>query len=179
MRSHLNDDDFHQDTENSPANPLDWIAGQCRFRRRMSVQMEQLAAAPDYDETASFQIIDWLKVGLPAQFRDSADDLFPLLRSRARRDDDFAGVMATLEADHEAGSALIRRIVPRLEALRLINHPVPMEPPVAAGLTDLAIRERQHVALLTKVILPIARLRLIDADLALLQTNMSARRHLA
>lgn len=179
MRSHLNDDDFHQDTEGSPASPLDWIAGQCRFRRQMSVQMEQLAAALDYDETASFQVIDWLKVGLPAQFRDSADDLFPILRSRARRDDDFAGVMATLEGDHGISIAHIRRIVPRLEALRLINHPALMDPVVATGLAELAFRERQHVALLTKVILPIARLRLIDSDMVLLQTNMLARRKLA
>ncbi len=158
------------------AAPLAWFARLCAQRRQMTAAMEDVAAAPDFVEPAYTVLVDWLKFGLFLHIRDCTDDLFPLLTSRAHKDDDFKAVMATLAADHDFTKAHVRRLMPRLEALHLVREPASSHGTVASGLRDLAHRERQHVAVLTKVILPIARLRLVKADVETLSTNMAARR---
>ncbi len=157
-------------------DPLAWLAALCDQRRRLSGLLDAIADGLDPDAPRAVPAIAWLHDDFTRLFRDEADDLFPLLRSRARRDDDFAPIMQRLESDHDSLAGQARNVLAGLAPLRVAKNPASREAGLVAGLRDLADRDRLHCAMLCAVILPIARLRLEARDLMQLSAALQQRR---
>jgi hypothetical protein len=136
--------------------------------------LETLSRKLEFDETLTIQAIRCLRDLVIPLFDIEAETLFPQLESRAHRDDDFRAVIVQLSTDHGLVHTNIRSALCLLERLRN-NAEFPQgELAMAGPLTDLTSRIRQHVALLGAVILPIARLRLTNEDLAALNIRLAS-----
>jgi len=158
------------------ADPFVWFTGQSEQRRAIAESLDELALSLDYLSEATDNAIKWLKFDLARLIEDEGSDLFPILRIRARKTDDFEGALIKLSDAHSVHMTLARRVVSKLEALSLIKHPATMDRDLTAHMKELATGLRNHSAALTAIVLPIARLRLRKQDLTILSRSIAARR---
>ncbi len=156
--------------------PLNWLARELERLRRCTLVLDNVATARVFDAIAVAEVIHCLRSEMPQQFADEAVDLLPLLKLRARRGDDLNGIIMRLTDGHHAMATLARQVLPRLEALKVVEEPARSDPWLAETLTVLAARQRAHLAMVGAVILPIARLRLRPRDLKALGHDLAARR---
>jgi hypothetical protein len=166
----MSDPVFHEylpSGTNARSDPLGWLSAECVRLRDYAFDLLAVSRAATWLETDLETVATFLTY-LPHLFRFESERLFPLLKIRARRDDDFRSVMTKLSAHHKDAVLLTRRALPSLEALRRAGTDLPADLGVAPVLTDLASMTRQHFAMLNAVILPIARLRFSVDDLAAL-----------
>jgi hypothetical protein len=88
--------------------------------------------------------------------------LFPHLQEQLTPEDDLRSVIAQLSIGHE--EALLTIIAAALTALNATAETPRISPRLAEAFCRLAAHERRQVALLSKVLLPIARVRLTTED---------------
>jgi len=160
-------------------SPLEWVAGELDRLRASSACIDHMATAPDYDEGAMARAIHCLGFALPRHFTDEGNTIFPLLRMGANRDDDLENVLNELSENHGLISVKIGQILPRLSALKIVELAPVVDPQLCDELIDLAERGRRHLALMTAIVLPIARVRLRPSDLNSLRQELMARRNQA
>ena len=158
------------------ADPFAWFTGQSKIKRMIADMLTHLSAALDLEADTSNEVIFWLRNSLLLSIEDEAHDLFPLLRLRAHKNDDFEGALSRLTDAHVLQQLLARSILPKLEALALIGYPAMMDRTLTKAMTDLGMSLRDHAAVLSAIIIPIARLRLKPSDLSLLGRSIDARR---
>jgi hypothetical protein len=158
------------------ADPFAWFSAQCEAKRVTADHLDYLANALDYDSDTTTAVALWLRQELLPAIEDEAHDLFPLLRLRAHKKDDFEGALSNLTFAHVHQQTLARRVLPKLEALALISHPATMDRPLTEAMVDLGSSLRQHAAVLSAIIMPIARLRLKAQDLVMLGRSIASRR---
>lgn len=161
----------------APRNPLKRLASQAGGLRALCAGIEALSGRYSVADLDAFVIR--LLHDLPLHFADESDDLLPLLSLRAHRDDDVSHVVETMTANHRDAVIEIRRLRPRVEALRLMGGAPADDPSLGTGLDGLLARLRHHLSLEIAVILPIARLRLTEDDLRHMAAGMAARRKAA
>jgi hemerythrin-like domain-containing protein len=142
------------------SDPLGFFFAEHFRQRRLCNLMEQLANAAALDRDLTSGILAFLQDDMVLHVQDEEEDLFPLMRRRCPPEDEIERVLSALTAEH-AGDRHLSGLV--VEGLR-------------EAMVDFARNERRHLALENSIVLPLARLRLTEDDLAMLSACMT-RRH--
>lgn len=158
--------------------PLQFIAADHERQRLLCVLLDSMADAEVVQARAIADAVTYMRHDMQTHIIDEEEDLFPLLRRRARPHDEIDEVLGRLAADHAMDARLAEVILTELQALQ--DDPKPqLSASLRENLRAFADGQRQHLALENAVILPMARLRLTAPDLASLAARMAARRGLA
>lgn len=156
------------------ADPLAWFFAEHLRHRQMCACLEDVAADPGFNAERVGTIIEFLAVDLPLHILDEEEDLFPLLYRRSLPEDDLDQILGVLSSEHTADLDEARDVRELLE--RALDRREGLEPDQRKTLVAFARQERCHLAIENAVVLPIARLRLSEDDLANLSQRLAARR---
>jgi hemerythrin-like domain-containing protein len=158
--------------------PLDWFMAEHYRHRQFCALMHELARGESFDPEALSAVVAFLRHELGRHLADEEEDFFPLLRRRARPEDDIEQILGRLSGEHEGDRAFAHSLRAHLERC-LDAHTAPgQDPSVALALDSFATQEVRHLALENAVVLPLARLRLNADDLQALGRTLAARRGL-
>lgn len=158
------------------SDPLDMILADHASQRAACAHLDQAAALGTVDSLTADSLRRYLTEDLPLHWQDEERDLFPLLRRRAAPEDALGPALARLAHDHDASAAVavtLARVIDRM------THGEMPDIETRATLRSFADRERRHLAFENAVILPLARLRLTEADRLTLRRAMQRRRAVA
>ena len=156
--------------------PLNWIFAEHHRQRQLCNILEHLARSATFEPEPIQAAAEYLRVDLPLHFVDEEEDLFPLLRQRVEPGDDIDRVLGALAADHSDELGRAGELLSHLEAALEKQTPVSGDPAASRALTSFARHQRHHLAIENAVVLPIARMRLIEADHVALSRRLAARR---
>lgn len=157
------------------AQPLDFIVADHHRHRVLCHLCEKLAEDETFDAGLAGAIADHIETEHAAHIADEEQDLFPLLKRRAKREDEIGRVLEQLTEDHAEDERLAARIVNGLR--RRIAHPeIPMSAGLRRTLRSFAVCERRHLAIENAIVIPLAKVRLSAQDRADLAGRMTARR---
>lgn len=155
--------------------PLDYLFAD-HFRERCLTQaLRKFAAVGSAPRVEADHVIAYLLHEQPLHHADEEEDLFPLLRRRARPDDELGPILAQLAEDHRRLAPMVDEIVavlgaqPAKDLVRLRRH-------MRELLKAYAANEAHHVAIENGIVLVMARKRLNAADLQTMSHAMKARR---
>ncbi|HAE50182.1 MAG: hemerythrin [Tistrella sp.] len=152
-------------------SPLDRIFADHFRQRALFRSLDRIAAGPEVEPALITAVIGFLATEVEPHWTDEEDDLFPLLRARARPEDRIRRLLARLARDHAAARSA------RVAIIRGLPDPATRrDPAFREMLTGFAADERRHLCLENAVVLPIARARLGHQDLMVLGQRMAARR---
>jgi hemerythrin-like domain-containing protein len=158
-------------------SPLDYILAE-HFRQRLVCNLlEQVIVETPPNPDMAAELLRFLDEDLALHVADEEEDLFPMLRRKAHPEDDIGQVMDLLSAEHARDVALLPSVMKALERIRN-DRPVAVKGKLARDIRAFARGQRRHLALENAVVIPVARLRLSNRDLAELGLCMSARRRL-
>jgi hemerythrin-like domain-containing protein len=156
--------------------PLEWFAAEHYRHRQFCGLMHELAGSERFEAGPISAVVEFLRHELGRHLADEEQDLFPLLRKRARAEDHVDEVLGRLEGEHKGDLAHGHGLRAHLERC-LQTHTAPGRDPAAKlALGAFASQELRHLALENAVVLPLARLRLTDRDLKGLSRRLAARR---
>ncbi|WP_420347764.1 hemerythrin domain-containing protein [Pelagibius sp.] len=158
------------------AKPLDYIFADHFRQRTLCNLLEELADAATPDEPLTREVIGFLAGDMALHVQDEEEDLFPLLRRRCPPEDEIEAVLSALAREHHADERMARDIVEGLEACMAAGRAPRTDADLRARLTEFARRQRRHLAVENSIVLPIARNRLTELDLANLTKRMAERR---
>lgn len=157
-------------------DPLSFFFAEHYRHRQLCKMIDELSTATFFDGAKIARVADFLRFEAPIHIIDEEEDLFPLLRRRCLEEDDLEGVLGVLAADHKAdavlGAAVRRHLEHSLETRLAPGGDLEKR----KALASFAAQERRHLALENAIVLPIARLRLSEEDLASLSRRLAARR---
>jgi hemerythrin-like domain-containing protein len=156
--------------------PLEWFFAEHYRQRQLCLLIDDLSRRTVFDGERIDAIAAFIRQDLPVHIIDEEEDLFPLLRRRCLPEDELERVLAILSADHKADLSTAAQVLAILDAARAQRRAPGLDRDARAALAGFAAQERQHLALENAVVLPIARLRLTDADLHGLAARLAARR---
>lgn len=154
-------------------NPLDALAADHYRQRLILADLERLAASIDRDNDDVAALLMHIEIEMPMHTLDEDEDLFPLLRRRAAPEDRMDRLLARLDAEHDSIKALAAEVRDILRGVLAGDMPGDRTP-----LHGFTSAYRRHMILENAVLLPLARARLTQADLADLRSRMAARRGL-
>lgn len=157
-------------------NPLDFIQDDHLREREICVMIDWVATADASDLDLAEHILSFLRNELPQHLADEEEDLFPLLRRRCEPDDEIDRAIRRLSTDHAHASADTPHVVTILD--RLTCEGTGLSALSRKTLAQYATHSRHHLILENAIILPFARLRLINSDLDTLRLRMLQRRGL-
>lgn len=155
--------------------PLDYILADHLRQRVLCVLCEQMADADHFDIATAEEVVAYLKTDMVVHVIDEEQDLFPLIRRRAKDGDDIENALGQLSGEHAAEEKLALKIVSGLEQA-LCEPASGLLEEVRADLTQFAHNERQHLALENATVMPLAKVRLTERDQRDLAARMAARR---
>lgn len=158
--------------------PLEWLFAEHFRHRQWCKLIDALARSGSYDETGLEAAIAFLRHDLPLHILDEEEDLFPLLRRRARPEDDIERILGILSSDHRIDEDRVRHLLRGLTTAYEARNAPGLNPDLRALMLEFAGMERRHVALENAIVLPLARLRLTAEDLMALSGRLAARRGL-
>ncbi len=160
----------------SPGDPIEFLLAEHLNHRRMCNALERLAAATDFDAARITGLLDFIRFDLTLHVIDEEEDVFPLLRRRCLPEDQIESVLDRLTAEHGEDKSLSERARDVLNACLIVRKPPFAIDGGAEALITFAQHERSHLALENAVIIPLARRRLNQEDLAMLGQRFIARR---
>jgi hemerythrin-like domain-containing protein len=157
--------------------PLDFIESEHERQRVLCDRLVQLAN--DLSLMAVTQeaesVLAFITEDLPLHHEDEEKDLFRLLRHRCRPEDGIDAILAHLAWEHTLDSLHTHYLRDDLEALASGKAPdTPMR--IYIDLRAFAESQLRHLAWEEKVVVPLARKRLVAEDLAEMAHNMALRR---
>jgi hemerythrin-like domain-containing protein len=158
------------------ASPLDYILAE-HFRQRLVCNLLEQIVQESAEQATAGELLDFLERDLPLHVEDEEEDLFPILRRRAHPEDEIDRLLDQLSAEHARDEALLGSVAKALERLRAGKRVAP-KGKLATDVRMFAQSQRRHLAIENAVVLPVARLRLTNADLAKLTARMAERRGL-
>ena len=141
--------------------------------RRAMTDLVSLARAPEPDRATAEAVMRFLRDEVPLQLECTKRDLFPILRQRAEPDDGVDVLLARLERDDQDMADARNRVLKILWAMSVGRH---VSAERRAQLAAYAKTERERLALEKAVMMPLARVRLTQADREQLLRSMSGRR---
>ena len=153
-------------------DPLDLILAAHAVQRAACAQLDQVATLGAVDPATADTLRRYLTEGLPLHWQDEERDLLPLLRRRAEPEDNIGAALKRLAHDHTAAAA---QTVTLSRIIDGMSHGDVPDTATRAAIREFADRERRHLAFENAVILPLARLRLTDADRVTLRLSMQRR----
>lgn len=158
--------------------PLDWFFAEHYRHRQFCRLMTEVAMAHVFDGERVTALVEFIRNDLALHIIDEEEDLFPLLRRRALPEDEIEDVLGRLSAEHKADSVRAQSVRDHLEACLARQAAPGLVPEARKALQDFASQELRHLALENAVVLPIARLRLSEADIRAMGRRLAARRGL-
>jgi len=155
-------------------HPLDFIREDHMHMRSVCEMMERVSRADPPDPIEISRAICFLEHELVILIHDEDDDLRELLLTRCAPEDDIRATLERLSAEHET----LAGMVPELDmALHSIHHEKRgATDGEATLLRDFADRLRRHLIVENAIVLPLARARLTEQDIAHLRNGMLRRR---
>ena len=156
--------------------PLNWLFAEHYRHRQLCRLIERVGTATVLLREEADEILTFLRREMPLHVIDEEEDLFPLLRRRCLPEDELGALLGALSADHHDDQERASALVTVLEKAVADGIAPGHDRESRCLFTDFAMLERRHIALENAVVLPIARLRLTDADLQALSRRMAARR---
>jgi iron-sulfur cluster repair protein YtfE (RIC family) len=158
--------------------PLEWFAAEHFRHRQFCALMHELAQTVTFEARPISALLEFLRHELGRHLADEEQDLFPLLRRRARAEDQVDEVLDRLEAEHRGDLAHSHALRAHLERCLRARTAPGQDPAAKLALDAFATQELRHLALENAVVLPLARLRLTGRDLKTLSRRLAARRGL-
>ncbi len=148
------------------ADPLAFIEAQHEQQRLLCDWLADVCHRMDVDAlmTNATLLLDYLKGELGRHVRDEEDALFPALRKRCLSEDGVGGILGQLSEEHgldeDIVAFLISDLTPLAKGVRPAN-------PTRLFINARAFAEthRRHLNWENRVVLPLARARLTEADL--------------
>lgn len=154
------------------AEPLEYFFAEHFRQRTLCSLLDDLAEnAPPDPETVS-AITAFLRGDFGLHVRDEEEDLFPLLRRRAKPEDRIGDVLGELSHDHALDAFDAETI---LEAFRGRDPFPACDVETRNLLLRFSKNERRHLTCENAIVLPLARARLLPEDLRNLGRRMAAR----
>ncbi len=155
--------------------PLEYILADHLRQRVLCHLCDRIAAAETLDIDLAVEVVGFLERDMAVHVIDEEQDFFPLLRRRAEPEDEIEPALGMLSGEHAADQVLADRI---LAGLKIgLSHPAEgLAETVRDALTIFSENQRQHLSLENATVMPLAKLRLTETDLASLSARMAARR---
>jgi hypothetical protein len=144
------------------------------IERQVCAVIDDLAGAVWLDRQAALGVLRFLDGALIVHLRDTADDLFPLLAERCTAEDSIAGTLARIGADRTEILHLLPGVRAALAGCLAAGAELP--PDARTLLLRFTAHLRRHLVAENAILLPIARVRLTQADLVRLAAGLGARR---
>jgi len=159
------------------ASPLEFISEDHLRERQICAVIDGLIMAISLDRKAALAVLRFVNEELNVHLRDEAEDLFPLLMQRCTAEDAIEDTLDRIKADQQAVIRLLPDV--RVALAGCLDTGADLSASERAILTQFAVHMRHHLVVENAILLPIARVRLTQADLRLLSDHMRARRGLA
>ena len=156
--------------------PLNWIFAEHHRQRQLCDGLQTLSRVPTFHAALIASVLDYLETDLKMHHIDEEEDLFPLLRRRCLPEDEIEQVLGALAADHVREEANAHIVCEGLQKALERGHPPSGDVSFGRTLRAYSHDLRHHLAIENAVVLPIARIRLEQADLDGLSHRMAARR---
>ncbi len=157
------------------SEPLDFIVADHHRHRVLCHLCEILADAETFDADLAAAVAEHIETELAAHIADEEEDLFPLLKRRAKQEDEIGPVLEELSGEHAEDEKLAARIATGLRR-RIADPDLPMSAVLRRTLRAFAACERRHLAVENAIVIPLAKVRLSAQDRADLAERMMARR---
>ena len=123
-------------------------------------------------------LLQFIQRDLPLHTADEEADLFPALRRRCRPEDGLEEVLRQLSREHELDKDLADFVVADLEGLAQgLRRGNPTR--LLMNVREFAEFQKRHLSWEDRVVLPLARQRLTQDDLAAIGRAMAERRSVA
>lgn len=155
-------------------DPLDFIREDHMNMRVICGTMEKLSRSPAPDPAEIARLRHFLRHEIQPLIRDEDEELRALLLIRCPVEDEIEPTLERLKAEHDTLGAMCPGLEAVLESLLAGNRPATEGE--ATLLRDFADRLRRHLIVENAIVLPIARARLTEDDLAQLRRAMTGRR---
>lgn len=156
------------------ANPLEFILADHLRQRHLCCVMERLAKEQRLNRVLAAAVADHVSGEMAIHIIDEEEDLFPLLRRRAKAKDDVERVLGLLSREHFEDDRLAEMIVAGLR--KAVQTAATLDPDLKTKLRDFARRQRRHLAVESAAIMPLAETRLTPKDREGLARRMAVRR---
>lgn len=158
------------------ARPLAYILADHHRQRGLCSALEALSEQSPPDAKLLTQVLHHLETEMARHRADEEEDLFPLLRARAR-DEDIERVLALLTREHRQDEIDTRIIGEGLVEVRERGD-AGLDLDLCERIRLFVRRQRRHLAVENAIVMPLAEARLGAADLRLIAGNMARRRGL-
>ncbi len=157
--------------------PLDFFHADHMRQRHLCETLEFLAQAERVEDEVLQQLLQYLEWDMPLHTVDEEEDLFQLLRRRARARDDLEHVLSALSGEHRADAQLSGLLCQHIRDL-LKQPPDALVPTdeMRAAFMEFVTNQKRHLMVENSVIMPLAEARLTAADRRDLGRRMAARR---
>ena len=153
-------------------SPLDFIFAE-HLRQREAATMLLAIADGNYSKQGLTHLIEFLENDFALHIGDEEVVLFPVLRERCLKEDNIDALIERLNEEHREDENTVEDVISIL-LRRIKGHMISAVD--ARRLRVFAEHIRQHLALENGVMLPIARVRLSEDDLASLADMLKKRR---
>ena len=157
-----------------PDNPLDQFAEEHLIQREDCAALDRLAALTRPDRELAAKVLHHLDTMWVNHIHDEENALFPLLRQRSSPEDDIYDTLKRLAGDHSNSLAEAGKVRQILQDL-VDTGSLPGQDDTAI-LAGFSAHKRRHLIVENGIVLPLARVRLTDEDLASLRLRMIERR---
>ncbi len=159
------------------AKPLEFILADHLRQRNLCRLLDRLAEEPLLDHDLAEALADHLAGDMAIHVLDEEEDLFPLLRRRAKAEDEVERVLGLLSREHAEDDRAAETIAARLREAVAAKHRS-LDEEVRSALRGFAHRQRRHLAVENAIVMPLAEARLTVKDLQGLARRMAVRRGL-
>jgi hemerythrin-like domain-containing protein len=160
------------------ADPIAWFLAEHHRHRQFCDLMQRASMATGFEPDLIVWLLEFVVQDLSMHVLDEEQDLFPMLRARAEPEDHIDALLGRLTGEHAKDLSRAEAVRRHLETCLRLQVPISRNNVRRRALQAFATQERSHLALENAAVLPIARLRLSERDLANLSRRLAARRGL-
>ena len=157
--------------------PIDFILAEHYRQRQLCEGLAKLTEKMELAPVAALaaQLQRFLDRDLRLHLEDEEQDLFPLLWQRAQPEDNISDILDLLSDEHGLDQDLVDFL---LADLAILASGAQLANPIRflVNVREFAETQRRHLAWENALLLPVARRRLTEVDLAGLARSMAARR---
>lgn len=157
------------------AEPVEYIFAEHFRQRSLCSVLEQIAEQDPVDIEMAEAAQGFLETDFPLHVIDEEEDLFPLLRRRAKPDDGIKDVLGQLSHDHALDQFDAETLLEVLSRF-VSDRTGCCSKAEAQRFKAFATNEKRHLICENAIVLPLARIRLTPADMHSFGRRMAARR---
>jgi hemerythrin-like domain-containing protein len=140
--------------------------------------LDDLAAAECCDAAAVARLAEFIRSDLTLHITDEEEIFFPMLRARCLPEDEIDAALERMNREHEEDRDLSAEVRIFLLLAATEGRPISAIAGAPEALRRFAQNQRRHMMLENAVLIPLARRRLSDEDIAVLSARLAARRRL-